>query len=270
MEQELLSVVDTIATVIIGFIEDNLLEREFYTINHLDLHQWLKIHGASETTLDYGFILAHYDEVISYTNGDMHKPDMEAGTALQLYLPLYFCCNDIISWNLQAELGDSIFAPIYEVLNRRGVHFKFFHKVEKLVLNNNSKFVQEVRMTEQVKLLSEEYNPLIDVKGLPSWPNEPKYEEILQDEAHLLQKHNIDLESFWTNWSRVYEESFGYSLREVVLKRGHDFDIKVYGIPVASLPFLCAELMEKSPSLRATNEYVGRIPSLSTAAVGHI
>ena len=262
MEQELLSIIDTTATVIIGFIEDNLLQRGFYTINHLDLCQWLKKHGASEITLDSGFVLTHYDEIIAYRNRDIHKPDMEAGTALQFYLPLYFCCEDVFKWELEAELGDSIFAPIYKVLKRRGVHFKFFHKVEKLVLNNNSKFVQEVRMTKQVRLLSEEYNPLIDVKGLPSWPNEPKYEEILQDEAHLLQKHNIDLESFWTNWSRVYEERFGYSLPEVILKREKEFDIKVYGIPVASLPFLCAELMEKSPSLRATNEYVGRIPSL--------
>ena len=116
-------------------------------------------------------------------------------------------------------------------------------------------------MTEQVRLLAEEYNPLIDVKGLPSWPNEPKHEEILQDEAHLLQKQNIDLESFWTNWSRVYEESFGYPIPEIILKREKDFDIIVYGIPVGSLPFLCAELLDKSPSLRAANTHVGRIPS---------
>ena len=99
------------------------------------------------------------------------------------------------------------------------------------------------------------------MKGLPSWPNEPKYEEILQEEADLLQKHDIDLESFWSNWSRVYEENFGHPIPEVVLKRGKDFDIIVYGIPVGSLASLCAQLLEKSPSLKATNEQIGRIPS---------
>ena len=61
-------------------------------------------------------------------------------------------------------------------------------------------------MTKQVDLVSEKYNPLINVKGLPSWPNEPKYEEIEQQQAYLLQEHHIDLESFWSNWSRVYED----------------------------------------------------------------
>ena len=37
MKQEFLSIIDTTATVIIGLIEDNLIERGFYTINHLDL-----------------------------------------------------------------------------------------------------------------------------------------------------------------------------------------------------------------------------------------
>ena len=261
--QEFLSMIDTVATVIIGLMEDNLLEREMISINHLDLCQWLKKHGASQMTLDSGFILMHYDEMMSYTNGDIHKPDMEAGTALQLWLPLYFCCEGAFYWDHEAGVGDAIFAPIYEVLKRRGVHFKFFHEVEELVLNNNSNFVEEIRMTKQVKLLTEEYNPLIDVKGLPSWPNEPKYEEILQEEAELLQKHDIDLESFWSNWSKVYEESYEHPIPEVILKRGKDFDIIVYGIPVGSLAYLCPELLDKSPSLRATNEHIGRTSSVN-------
>ena len=244
--KEYFSIIDTVAAVIIGMLEDNLLHTGMHTINHFDLRQWLKKHGASETTLHSGFVLGHYDEAMSYINGDINKPDMEAGTALQLFLPLYFCCEETTSWDHQAGLGDAIFAPIYEVLKERGVHFKFFHKIEELILNNNSKLVEEIRLTKQVRLLTEEYNPLIDVKGLPSWPNEPKYEEIEHQQAYLLEKRDIDLESFWSNWSRVYEESFGHSLPEVFLKRGKDFDIIVYGIPVGSLPFLCAELLEKT------------------------
>ena len=258
--QEFLSMIDTAAAVIIGFTEDNLLEREMISINHLDLRQWLKKHGASETTIDSGFILMHYDEIMSYTNGDIHKPDMEAGTALILYLPLYFCCKGAFYWDQEAGVGDAIFAPTYKVLKRRGVVFKFFHKVEELILNNNSNFIEEIRMTQQVRLLTEEYNPLVNVNALPSWPNEPKYEEIIQQEADLLQKYNIDLKSFWTNWSQVYEESYEHPIPEVILKRGKDFDIIVYGIPVGTLAYLCPELLDKSPSLRAANEQIGRVP----------
>ena len=166
-------------------------------------------------------------------------------------------------WQQEAGLGDAIFTPIYEVLKKRGVHFKFFHRVEELKLGDtNSNFVEQIRMTKQADLVNEEYDPLINVKGLPSWPNEPKYEEIKHQQAELLQEHHIDLESFWSNWSAVYKESFDHPLPEVVLNRGKDFDIIVYGIPVGSLPFLCGELLGKSPSLRATNKYIGRVPSL--------
>ena len=223
----------------------------------------MKKHGASETTINSHFVLTHYDESLSYFSGDMHKPDMEAGTALQLFLPFYFCCEETVSWDQEAGLGDAIFAPIYEVLKERGVHFKFFHRVEELKLSDtNSNFVELIRMTKQVDLVKEEYNPLINVKGLPSWPNEPKYEEIEHQQAGLLEEYHIDLESFWSNWSKVYGDNFGHPLAEVILKRGQEFDIIVYGIPVGSLPYLCEELLEKSPSLRATNDYIGRIPSL--------
>ena len=260
---EYLSMIDTTAALIIGFIEDNLIESGLYSINHLDLRQWLEKHGASETTINSRFVLAHYDELISYFDGDMQKPNMEAGTALQLYLPYYFCCEETTVWHHEAGLGDAIFAPIYEVLKKRGVHFKFFHKVEEVILDSsNSKLVEQIRMTKQADLIGEEYDPLIDVNGLPSWPNEPKYEEIEQQQAHLLQKYKIDLEGFWTNWSKVYEKQFGHPLQEVFLTRGQDFDIIVFGIPVGSLSSLCAQLLEKSPSLRATNKHIGRVPSL--------
>ena len=63
--------------------------------------------------------------------------------------------------------------------------------------------------------------------------------------------------------------SLGHPLPEVILKRGEDFDIVVYGIPVGSLPFLCAELLEKSPSLRATNQLHWKSPILAIPVVGH-
>ena len=98
--------------------------------------------------------------------------------------------------------------------------------------------------------------------------NEPKYKEIINQEAYLLQQHNIDLESFWTNWTRVYEESFKRPIPEVILRRGKDFDIIVYGISVGSLASLCPELLDKSPRLKAANEHIGRVPSFNLQFCG--
>ena len=60
MKKEQLSMIDSVAAVIIGILNDNLLETGLGTINHLDLRQWLKKHGASQSILDSGFIQMQY------------------------------------------------------------------------------------------------------------------------------------------------------------------------------------------------------------------
>ena len=50
-------------------------------------------------------------------------------------------------------------------------------------------------------------------------PNEPRYEEIDQEQAKLLKKHDIDLENFWSRWPSVYEEHYNKSVPEVILKK---------------------------------------------------
>ena len=263
LETEQLSMVDIAVTVIKVILIDSLLEKGFNSINHLDLRQWLENHGASSKTLNSTFLKTHYDLLMSYTNGDIKQPSIEAGTSLTGYLQFYFCFDDVVYFDQQGGLGDVIFAPVYQVLKTRGVNFKFFHKVEELSLNNkNPKLIEQIKVTKQLDVVKEEYDPLINVKGLPSWPNEPKYDEIDQEQAKLLQKYDIDLENFWTIWPNIYKEHSRQSLPEVILKRGEDFDIIIFGIPIGSLPYLCSELLEASPSLRYANKYIGRIPSI--------
>ena len=260
---ELLSVVDIGITVSKGILDDNLSEEGFDSINHLDLRKWLSKHGASVKALQSAFVKFHYDVILSYRNGNIEEPDLEAGTALKIGLPAWLCYDDIAFFKQQGPDGDVIFAPMYELLRKRGVSFKFFHKVEELKLDiNNPKLVEQLRMTKQVELINEEYDPLIDVKGLPSWPNEPRYEEIDHEQAKLLKKYDIDLESFWTRWPSIYEEHYKQPLPEVILKRGQDFDIIVFGIPIGSLPYLGSELLETSQSLRDATKHIGRTSSV--------
>ena len=262
LQTEFVSVLDVALTIIKGILDDKIIEHGFDIINHLDLREWLAKHGASPATLKSTFVKFHYDLMIAYRNGDINQPSMEAGAALKIWLNLYFCFDDAPYFDQQGGLGDIIFAPMYQLLRKKGVNFKFFHKVEDLNLNiNNSRLIEKIKLTKQVDLVHEEYDPLINVKGLPSWPNEPKYEEIEQEQAKLLQKHDTDLESFWTRWPHVYEEHFKKPLPEVILKRGKDFDIIVFGIPVGSLPYLCSELLEVSPKLRDASKHMGKVPS---------
>ena len=256
--KELLLLLDLDVAVVKGMITDGILLYGYDVINDHDLRQWLLKRGASKMTVYSHIMKLHYDYLVSYRDGDITKPDFEAGTALRGYLFTYLCYENAPTYKMQAGMGDVVFAPMFQVLQKRGVKFRFFHKVEELILNpNDQKLVEEITITKQVDLSNGEYKPLIDVKGLPSWPNEPKYEEIVEDQARLLQDNNVDLESFWTDWPTIYQRHFKEPAPEITLKRGQDFDMVVYGISIASLPFLCPQLMEASPTLRSTQEHVG-------------
>ena len=265
LKQVKLTLLDLAVTVAKGIVKDGLLEYGFDIINNQDLRQWLHKHGAMKDAVNSYMVHMQYKLFYAYRNVNISEPDMEAGTSLKVYLTWYLCYNGIQVLDIKAGGGDVAFAPIYQVLKERGVKFKFFHRVKDLLLHPSDKsLVEQIKLTKQVDLVNSDYSPLIDVKGLPSWPNEPKYEEIDKEQAYILQENNIDLESFWTDWPMIYQKKFHQPLPEITLKRGVDFDIVVFGISVASLPFLCSQLLEASPSLRSTHQHVGTTASQIT------
>jgi uncharacterized protein with NAD-binding domain and iron-sulfur cluster len=100
------------------------------------------------------------------------------------------------------------------------------------------------------------YEPLVDVKGLPSWPNAPLYAQLDPAQARLLQDAAINLESHWTDWPERFQKAFGKPLPAVTLKRGVDFDKVVFGASVASLELLAPKLIAKSPALADCTAHV--------------
>ena len=58
---ELLSVADIAITTIQGLLDDNILENGFDSLNHLDLREWYRRHGANAITLQSAFLKAHYE-----------------------------------------------------------------------------------------------------------------------------------------------------------------------------------------------------------------
>ena len=154
-------------------------------------------------------------------------------------------------------MGDVVFAPIYEVLRKRGVHIKFFHQVKNITLDSKQKLqIENINIVKQVDVIFPEYQPLVSVKNLKSWPSEPKYDLIHPEQSKILREYKINLESFWSNWSEIYMKKTGKDLPLIQLKRGKDFDKVVYGISIASLPHLCAELLQVSNKLKETHSHV--------------
>ena len=237
---------DTGTTILEGIIEDGLIERGFETINHEDLREWLRRHGARELTLEQGpFVRALYDMAFAYLDGDVEKPDMAAGTAVHDLLRIFFTYRGSFAWKMQAGMGDTVFTPFYEVLKKREVHFEFFNWVSDLGLSEDGRFVDAIDVIPQVRIKGEEeYDPLVDVHGLACWPSEPRWDQIVEGED--LHRHGVNLE--WEPNPLKQEP------RRLV--RGEDFDLAVLGISVAALPDICQELIkdERNPGFAAMVE----------------
>jgi len=131
------------------------------------------------------------------------------------------------------------------------VKFEFFNRVTNLSVENDE--LTGIEISRQVNLSVGEYDPLILVKGLPCWPSEPLYHQIVEGDA--LKRDQIDLESFWTTW----KDTGG----TINLKAGVDFDQVVLGISLAALPFICQPWINNNPRWQAM---LGNLQTVQTLA----
>jgi uncharacterized protein with NAD-binding domain and iron-sulfur cluster len=240
----------------IGMLVDDVVSKGFEVINHIDFRVWLARHGAQPVSVDGAPVRGFYDLVFAYRNGDPLQPNIEAGTMLRGMLKVGLGYRGALMYKMQAGMGDVVFAPMYEVLQRRGVSFHYFHKLCELRPDAIKKNVDEIVLEQQVTLAGDDYSPLVDVNGLPCWPSEPRYMQIDRQQAALLQEHEINLESHWTDWPAVYQQATGQSLPRKTLRLGVDFDQVVFGLSVASLADVAQPLLAVSKPLQQCSQHV--------------
>ena len=208
-----------------------------------DFADWLLRHGAHPEAARCGFVTTlMYDLPFAYRDGDPAQPSIAAGVALLGALRILFTSTGAVAWKMRAGMGDVVFAPLFEVLERRGVRFEFFHRVESLHLDETRTRVESVRLTRQALLCdpSQPYRPLVEVAGLPCWPNAPLAEQLTEPLTAT------DAESFWSRKPPAGPP--------VVLRDGADFDQLVLAIPVGAHPYVCEELLEADARWRAMAE----------------
>jgi uncharacterized protein with NAD-binding domain and iron-sulfur cluster len=236
-----------------GMLEDRLFERGLDAIDDEDFRAWLRRHGAAQITVDSALIRGLYDFIFAYVGGDAGRPSLAAGVGLRLCLRTAFAYKGAIMWKMQAGMGDIVFVPLYQALRRRGVRFHFFHRVKHLALSPDHTRIDRIVLGRQAKLCNGEYKPLVDVNGLPCWPNAPRYEQL--DEGPDLRDQKINLESTWSPWADV---------EEITLKCNEQFDSVVLGISLAGLPAICGELIAAKAQWR---QMVDQVKTVQTLAV---
>jgi uncharacterized protein with NAD-binding domain and iron-sulfur cluster len=129
------------------------------------------------------------------------------------------------------------------VLKRRGVTFRFFHRLENVGLVAPERltfgerpYVESLEFDVQADVVGgDEYRPLVDVHGLPCWPARPDHAQ-LADGARLLAEGR-DFESHWDR----------RCVRRKTLRVVDDFDFVVLGVGIGAVPYVCAELVARDP-----------------------
>ncbi len=235
-----------------GLLADGVLRdpRALDAIDHHDFSEWLIRHGASPESARCGLVTTlMYDLPFAYEDGDPHKPAIGAGTALRGAIRTLFTYTGAIAWKMRAGMGDIVFAPMFEVLQRRGVRFEFFHRVEVLHPSADGRRVESIDMSVQATLSDPDpdarYWPLDYAHdGLPVWPNAPLNDQLSTPLT------GEEAESFW---------SAAKPVRERTLAADSDFDRVVLAIPVGSHPYICDELIARNPKWEAMVEHLGTI-----------
>lgn len=240
-------VTDFLLSIVRGTIADNIFERGFDVIDHENFSDWLQRHGASVLTVSSPLALNTVNLSYQYPQGDTARTALMGAGAYLHWTLRSFAYMGAFAWLFEAGTGETVIAPLYQVLQKRGVKFEFFHKVESLQLSADKTSVAAVNFGVQATLKNPAagYQPLISIKGLPAWPHGPRYEQLVEGDA--LKAQDIDLESYWTPWQPVARKT---------LQAGQDFDQIVFAISIGAVPYLCQDILAARPEWRTMVEKV--------------
>lgn len=261
------SIFDLGLTVILGVLDPKygvVTDPEFDLdkLDHLEFRAFLLENGGDPWVVnESSYLRALYDLPFAYEDGDIAKPGLGAGTAIRIVLRIILTYKEACFFEMQAGMGEAVVAPMYEVLRQQGVKVEFFHKVRRLELSPDQRWVQRVHMDRQVDLVSGAYEPTFRVRGVTCWPSEPFWDQIVDGAAirARLAAQKSSLESHWCT------EKVG----DVSLELGVDFDVVLLGIALGAFkklnaePTMCDELYAANPRFAAMADGLGLVPTQS-------
>lgn len=249
-------VIDLILAILRGATLQGLAfdPRGFDAINAHDWRDWLRANGASEAALQSGFLRAIYDLAFAFEDGDVERPRLAAGVALRGAMRMFFTYRGALFYSMSAGMGEVVFAPLYQVLKRRGVKFAFFHRLRNVALApaqaGQTAWVQALQFDVQAEPAgSADYQPLVAVRGVPCWPSRPGFEQLQGGAA--LQDSGVNFEADWDTTCA----------RPLTLQVVRDFDFVVLGVSIGALPQVAAELIQREPRWRDMVRHVKTVPT---------
>jgi len=251
---------DAVVTGLIGMLRDGVLDDGFAAIDDYELSEWLMRHGATALTIGASpetrapLLRSLYDLTFAFDEGRVSQPLLSAAVGVHMAIRMLCTYKGAMFYKMCAGMGDAVFAPYYEVLRRRGVDIRFFHWVTGLDASPDGEHIDEISLTRQARPSAGDYQPLVDVAGLPCWPNEPCWDQLVDGDA--LRDRGADFDA------APVLDAGAENGDAIVLHRGRDFDDVVLAIPLGALGPICRSLVAGSRNPRLA----GAIASVKTVA----
>lgn len=216
----------------------------FSRMNALDLREWLRLHGAREAEADAPPVRALYDLGFAYPDGipGPGRGRAAAGVALRVLLKIFGAYRGAPFWRMNAGMGDTIFAPAYEVLRDRGVEFRFFHRVQRLHVEGPR--IRAIELGVQARD-PDTYEPLIHVGPIRAWPDAPR-----RDQLQAIAPGDLEADDGETLGTRTLLES-------------ESFDDVVLAIPATAHHRFASELIDANPRYRAMVEHAHGVATVA-------
>jgi hypothetical protein len=250
--------IDLLLAGVRGVVADGVMDADdFNLIDDWEFRDWLMRHGAMRESVDCAIVRSVvYGLAFAFEDGDPQRPACGAGTALRGLLRLFFTYRGSIMWKMNAGMGDVVFAPLFEVLHRRGVDVKFFHRVEELHVE--AMRVTRVDIDIQAKprrgitadaFVRADKPGSKKKKQTPRWPSDPK--ELVERPLGVQDPDPSVYESYWNGVPRVAQQ-------QVVVDRN---DIVVFGLSIGCVPYVARQLVDRDPRWRATVDHIKTVPT---------
>jgi uncharacterized protein with NAD-binding domain and iron-sulfur cluster len=247
--------IDLLAANIRGLIVAGLRgEDDFSSLDEWNYIDWLRMNRISERTLRNPIIRGAHDLGFAYRAGNSREPRIAAGQAINAGCHFFFMYKGALFWRMKAGMGDVVFAPMYLALRDRGVKFRFFHRLDNIGLDRDTKTVTRLEFLRQVKLKTNRrdaptnYEPLVRVEGkngrtISAWGSSFDANQIAHNVEDLPRM--LDFESIWCDsahgdhvYATVGQQRNGDNDSNCV----GDFDTVVVTVPIAALRRVSKEL----------------------------
>jgi uncharacterized protein with NAD-binding domain and iron-sulfur cluster len=204
-------------------LEDGDLDR----VCEWEFSAWFAHHGADPQTIANSRLLeCLYDIPFGYRGGDRERRVLEASTALRFSYRMVAGYKHALAFLLEAGAGETLVAPLFELVRERGARHRPFHRLVRLELDAAGRHVERLIFVRAARVRAgyDRYDPLVTRGGLRGFRADPDWAQLIDGEQ--LAARGVD---FYSRFGDRGEQT------EVTLERGRDFDDVVLALPLGSV-----------------------------------